>query len=72
MKKLLIGMATLIGLLSLTACPGRIDPGSNTKTNLGSMSTVWGVPLNRVNTAGFNGYPSEPNDAGPANAAQAK
>jgi len=68
LKKVIIFIATL-GLLSLTACPGKIDPGDPTKSNLGVTSSVWGLPLNRVTTAGFNGYPSEINGEGPANTA---
>jgi len=50
-------------LLFLTGCPGTVNPGDSNQANYGSTSRVWGVPFNRVTTAGFNGYPSEPNGA---------
>jgi hypothetical protein len=58
-------ITVLSALTILTGCK-EANPGRADNSGLG-LSSAWGIPVIHVLTAGFNGYPSEPNNAGPVN-----
>jgi hypothetical protein len=67
LKGKILGFGLVFSTLILCGCPGKVDPGNAQDSALGKTSKTWGLPMIRTVTAGFNGFPGEPNDAGPSN-----
>jgi hypothetical protein len=67
----ILGYSILALTFMLCGCPGKVNPGDPQGSGLGKVSSIWGMPMIRTVTGGFNGVPSESNDAGPANTKKA-
>jgi hypothetical protein len=58
---MILKIVILCSFLLLCACADKVEPGLNTNTKYGAVSRIWGLPMTRLVTGGFNGGLTEPN-----------